>query len=224
MTPRLWLLAGPNGSGKSSLVATGVFAALTNTPEHPDELLRINPDQAALALRGERPDLSGDALALEAAQRSDAGLDEAISQRRSILVETVLSSDKFIDRVDRALASGYWVGLVFMLLQNPSINVKRVAARVAQGGHAVPEDRIRARWTRSMERLPVFARKASAFWVLDNSVRQGPARLLVERTAQTRYVSDLAAELLANADTDPLLSRALKQVVDLAGEPDPLSR
>ncbi|MES1204122.1 MAG: zeta toxin family protein [Pseudomonadota bacterium] len=224
MRPRLWLLAGPNGSGKSSLVSTGVFAALTNTPEHPDELLRINPDQAAAALRADRADLSPDALALEAAQRSDAQLDEAIIERRPVLVETVLSSDKFIERVDRATAAGYWIGLVFMLLQHPGINVMRVAARVAQGGHDVPEDRIRARWSRSLMRLPVFARRANSFWVLDNSVKQGPARLLAERSAKSRYVSDLATALIADSEAEPLLREVLQEIVDLIGEADPAPR
>jgi predicted ABC-type ATPase len=215
LNPRLWLLAGPNGSGKSTLVSTGVFSALTNTPEDPDALLRINPDQAALELRVSRPELAPDALALEAAQRSDARIDQAIEQRQSVLVETVLSSDKFIERVDRAAMAGYWIGLVFILVQSPDINVTRVAARVAQGGHDVPESRIRARWVRSLERLPVFARRASGFWVLDNSIKQGPMRLLLERTEQSRYVSEAASSLVESAETDAVLRKVLREALDL---------
>jgi predicted ABC-type ATPase len=109
----------------------------------------------------------------------------------------------------------HWFGLVFILVQSPDINVSRVAARVAQGGHDVPESRIRARWVRSLERLPIFARKASGFWVLDNSIRQGPMRLLFERTEQLRYVSEEAIALVESVETDPILRRVLRETSDL---------
>lgn len=215
MTPRLWILAGPNGSGKSSFVNTDIFETLTNTPEHPDVLLRLNPDQMALTLARERPDLKGDALSLEAAIRSDAKLDEMIAQRKSLLVETVLSSDKLIARVERAAAGGYWIGFVFLLLRHPDLNVKRVAARVVQGGHDVPEDRIRHRWERSIARLPVFAGKATAFWVFDNSVKGGPMTLLIERAGETRYVSDLARAIVTDLSIQAALRDALNQTIRL---------
>jgi len=213
LKPRLWIVAGPNGSGKSSFVGTGIFEALTNTPEHPGALLRLNPDRLALTLGAERPDLKGDALALEAARRNDAALDETIEQRRSLLVETVLSTDKLMSRVERATTYGYWIGLVFLLLRRPDINVMRVAARVAQGGHDVPEDRIRRRWTNSIQNLPVFAKKAAGLWVFDNSVVGGPMSLLIERADAGVYVSPLARTLAADQSNPATLRDALTALI-----------
>jgi predicted ABC-type ATPase len=210
--PQLWLLAGPNGSGKSTLARTGVFARLSGTPERPADLTHLDPDEAARRLRAERPGLSEAALALHAAQRSDEEVDRAIGAHRSLLVETVMSSDKFLARVDRARAEGYWIGLIFVLLRTPDLNVGRVAIRAAQGGHAVPEDRVRARWVRSLARLAEFAARADAFAVWDNSYWGGPPELLVEVVNGRGRVSDPCRRILDDPGAHPALVAALRSI------------
>ncbi|HRI49822.1 MAG TPA: hypothetical protein PLW65_06535 [Pseudomonadota bacterium] len=62
--------------------------------------------------------------------------------------------------------------LVYVTTESPDINVKRVAVRVAKGGHDVPEDKIRKRWRESMDNLPWFAARADRLVVADNSAEE----------------------------------------------------
>ena len=65
---------------------------------------------------------------------------------------------------------GYHVELIFLSLPDPDVAVARVAARVSQGGHNVPEDVIRRRFTLGLQNLTDIYRQLVDAWVLyDNS-------------------------------------------------------
>jgi predicted ABC-type ATPase len=178
--PLLVVVAGPNGSGKTTLVRRGVLEQVLRPPwideREGDESLRggapppmttINPDDLAKALAGggqPTPEQS-----LQAAQASDALLDAEIAAGRSVLVETVLSSDKLQRRVSAAKAAGYAVALVYVTLRHEALNVARVTLRHAQGGHGVPPDRVLDRRARSHARFGWFAERADFVAVFENS-------------------------------------------------------
>lgn len=65
-----------------------------------------------------------------------------------------------IDFIQRAKQAGFFVRLFFVGTDNPSINAKRVALRVMEGGHDVPISKIIARYTRSLANCSVAARIA----------------------------------------------------------------
>ena len=93
--PWLVIVAGPNGSGKTTLVHAGVVSAVLPAP-----VTSINADDIARALAGgARPTPE---QSLHAARRADALLDAEIEAGRSVIVETVLSSDKLRRRVAAA--------------------------------------------------------------------------------------------------------------------------
>jgi hypothetical protein len=102
---------------------------------------------------------------LRAAQvASDAAVEEAITARRDVMVETVLSSRKFEPTVTAALQAGYKFGFVYVTVRSVELNIQRVALRVEEGGHDVPEDRVRSRRERSRGRsggLPAAHRSVS---------------------------------------------------------------
>ena len=127
-----------------------------------------------------------------------------------------MSSDKLLTRVERARARNYRVGLIYVLLRHPDLNVGRVALRASTGGHSVPEDRIRARWVRSLERLPIFAARSHVYSVWDNSYWGEPPELLIERVGGVRYVSDACWSLLDDAETQPALAAALRALTEQA--------
>ena len=196
------------------MAQAGVVARLTQTPESTDALVSLNADQVARAYRADDSEASDDEIALRAARRTDANLDQLIEAGRSCLIETVLSSDKYLATVARAKAAGYWVGLIYVLLRDPALNVARVAQRVALGGHGVPEQRIRARWERSLARLPAFAALADAVVVWDNSDPAHPARLLLEVLPGHYFVAPEADALIASSVTPHALRAALQAVID----------
>jgi predicted ABC-type ATPase len=65
---------------------------------------------------------------------------------------------------------GYHISLFFLRLSDPEIAIARVASRVRQGGHDIPEAVIRRRFTaglRNLERL--YKPEADDWIVYDNS-------------------------------------------------------
>jgi predicted ABC-type ATPase len=161
--PVLMIVAGPNGSGKSTLVRTGALAELMEVPT-----VSINADDIArMFAAGGQP--SGE-QSLYAAQVSDALLDDQIEAGRSVIIETVLSSDKYKTRVETARAAGYHIVLIYVSVRIPELNIARVSNRFLQGGHDVPAERIVARRQRSHERFPWFAKEADQVFVFDNSM------------------------------------------------------
>jgi predicted ABC-type ATPase len=146
-------------------VRSGALTPLTGLlPE-----FTLNPDDIALALRAEMPAASEAERVRRAQADSDARVDRAIQERRSFLVETVLSSDKFRGRVERALADGFRFGFVFVTLRVAALHVARVADRVDDGGHDVPTERVLARRERSHSAFGWFAGRARRGLLIDNS-------------------------------------------------------
>jgi predicted ABC-type ATPase len=61
------------------------------------------------------------------------------------------------------------VWLVYVVLDSPQRNIERVRLRVRKGGHDVPDEKVRSRYTRSLEQLPWFLDRADEAWIYDNS-------------------------------------------------------
>ena len=160
--PVLVIVAGPNGSGKTTLVRTGGLTGLVDVPS-----ICINADDIArMFAAGGQP---SDDRSLYAAQVCDSLLDEQIASGRSVVVETVLSSDKFKTRVLAARQAGFQVVLIYVSVKLADLNIGRVANRFTLGGHPVPVERIIARRARSHEMFVWFAKQADRVFVFDNS-------------------------------------------------------
>jgi predicted ABC-type ATPase len=222
--PTLVFVAGPNGSGKSTVASQAFLARLFQTPEDPPPV-RINPDDIQRALAKQHPDKPKTELEVMAAVRADEMIGEALAMRSSIIRETVLSTDRLEASVMKARASGYRFALLFVVLKHPDLNVARVKARIAQGGHDVPEDKIRARWTRAMGMLPRFSRHADVLLIYDNSAIADPRtpgfgpRLLIDASPEGLYVSETAQALLEpGAQCAPEVKQALEAVIAMAAK------
>ena len=134
-TPVLHLLAGPNGSGKTTFFEE-VLAPVTH-------LRFLNADALAAARwPGAEPEHAYDASRLAAEQR-----DALLARRASFATETVFSHPSKVELVERARAGGYVVTL-HVLLVPEELAVARVVSRVANGGHHVPEVKVRERYHR----------------------------------------------------------------------------
>jgi predicted ABC-type ATPase len=168
--PSLWLIAGPNGSGKSSLYGSEQNAIYgdTNIADSAHSFWIINPDLLTLricSVEGKNLEEAN----LEAVRRIEAWLWASVDAHQSVGVETVLSTDKYRPLVLKAKERGFEIRLVYVILQSPEFNIKRVRMRVAKGGHDVPADRIAKRWKRSLEQFPWFLDQADWALLFDNS-------------------------------------------------------
>lgn len=160
--PRFWIVAGPNGSGKSTAYGRGDVAGLDGS------VWIINPDLLTARLRdAERLALTTANLA--AVQRIETWLDASIEVHQTIGVETVLSSAKYRRLVKKAKAHGFEICFVYVFLRDSELQLERIRARVAKGGHDVPPDKVRDRRRRSFEQAGWFFWQADRAWVFDNS-------------------------------------------------------
>ena len=80
-------------------------------------------------------------------------IEELLPQRVDFAVETTLATRSYVSLVRRAQALGYKVHLIFFFLENEEQAVKRVAQRVSNGGHNIPEEVIRRRFKRGIYNL-----------------------------------------------------------------------
>lgn len=105
-------------------------------------------------------------------------LSESIRQllmesRISMTLETVMSHRSKIEFLRSAQEIGFRTYLYFVATENVEINISRVRARVALGGHRVPEDKIRARYERSLGLLLDAIKWTNRAYLFDNS-QHGP--------------------------------------------------
>ncbi len=161
---RLDLVVGPNGAGKSTFVEFVLTDARPGVPF-------VNADVIAAERWPEDP-LSH---AYDAAQAAEAARDALLARGESFIAETVASHESKIDLVRRARDAGYYVHLVVVVVPE-EYSVARVLARVAAGGHDVPEEKIRSRWRRLWVNVVAMIELADSAEVFDNA---GPSPVTI---------------------------------------------
>lgn len=181
--PRLIVVAGPNGSGKTSITEQLLMH------QWMAGCVYLNPDFIA---RDEFGDWNAPQAVLQAARRAAEIREHCLQNGDSLAFETVLSAPDKIEFIRRAQAAGFFIRLFFVGTDDPSINAKRVAMRVMEGGHDVPISKIISRYTRSLAACSVVAELADRTYLYDNSVDNAPARLLF-RTSEGRLIKTYGA-------------------------------
>lgn len=164
MIPALWLIAGPNGVGKTTY-ARRYLAEIAGTDAF------VNLDEIA---RGFQPlRATADAETARAAGRvALQRLHAAIAARRSVAVETTLTGHTHRRSIALARRHGMRVELIFCMLPEVEACLARIAARVAGGGHAVPEADVRRRFTRAAAHFPDYAALADHWVVLETALAE----------------------------------------------------
>ena len=151
-TPILMVMAGPNGSGKSTI-----------TEEYPVIGEYVNADDIQRYLK---------CTPLKAAQIAEATREYFLSQKANFTFETVLSTERNILLMERAKACGYTVICIYVLTNNPAINVSRVKSRARNGGHDVPSEKVIERYHRAMSLFPRLFTVCDELYVYDNSLER----------------------------------------------------
>jgi predicted ABC-type ATPase len=107
-------------------------------------------------------------------------LDRLAVARADFAFETTLSGRGYMERLQRWKAAGYRVEIVFLKLPNVQLALKRVANRVKQGGHSVPEADVRRRFLRGWRNFETAYRPMADSWsVYDND---GQLPVLIEES------------------------------------------
>ena len=153
------IIAGPNGAGKTTFARE----FLPNEEGCPQFL---NADLIAAGLAPFAPE----SAALPAARLMLAELERHFQTGQSFAFETTLSGRAYLRHIARWRAAGYRVELIFLRLASADEAVARVAQRVKQGGHHIPEAVIRRRFAAGLDNLSRHYAPAVDAWALyDNS-------------------------------------------------------
>ncbi|MCU7814145.1 MAG: zeta toxin family protein [Candidatus Thiodiazotropha sp. (ex Rostrolucina anterorostrata)] len=134
----------------------------------------INADLIAAGLSPFSPELA----AFKAGRLMLQALDEHAARGDSFAFETTLSGRGYAHRLQTWQRHGYLVTLYYLRLQSPELAIARVAERVRQGGHDIPEPVIRRRFDAGLRYFDSLYRPLVDDWMLfDNS---GETPILIE--------------------------------------------
>ena len=163
----IFVLAGVNGAGKSS-IGESIFRAEGSAV--------FNPDTVAEQIRTLHPDISSALANAHAWQIGKSLLEQALAEGREYRFETTLGGNTVPRLLEQAARSGHRLHIWFCGLESAGLHIRRVKARVARGGHDIPETKIRERWTRSRENLIRLLPLIHHLRVYDNSKEADPAK------------------------------------------------
>ena len=133
--PKIIIIAGPNGAGKTTF-------AREFLPQEAGCPVFVNADLIAAGLSPFAPERA----AIQAGRLALAAIAQHVAKRESFAFETTLSGKAYATHIPVWQQLGYRVELFFLSLPTADVAIERVAQRVRQGGHDIPEATIRRRF------------------------------------------------------------------------------
>ncbi|SMG54155.1 Predicted ABC-type ATPase [Marivirga sericea] len=132
---KLYVIAGCNGAGKTT-------ASYTILPEILDCKEFVNADEIARGISPFQPEKVG----IEAGRMMLKRIKNLLEAGESFAFETTLSTRSYVTFIEKATKLSYQVTCLFFLLDSEELAISRVATRVKEGGHHIPEEVIRRRY------------------------------------------------------------------------------
>lgn len=190
---RLYIISGCNGAGKTT-------ASYTVLPDLLNLHTFVNADEIADELSPQEPERE----MIRASRLMLERVEQLIERDEDFAVETTLATKSLAGMISRAQHKGYMVGIFYFWLKSPELAIKRVAMRVAAGGHNIPTDTIVRRYRQGMENLRRIYLPLCNYWVLiDNSDKQGKWVAEGGLSTATRIYNKRIYNLILNLETRP---------------------
>ena len=191
--PNLYIISGCNGSGKTT-------ASYTVLPDLLNLHTFVNADEIADELSPQEPERE----MIRASRLMLERVEQLIERDEDFAVETTLATKSLAGMISRAQHKGYMVGIFYFWLKSPELAIKRVAMRVAAGGHNIPTDTIVRRYRQGMENLRRIYLPLCNYWVLiDNSDKRGKWVAEGGLSTATRIYNKRIYNLILNIETQP---------------------
>lgn len=157
--PHLIIIAGPNGAGKSTTAP-----ALLKDALHVDNF--VNADVIAQGLCAYQPEKA----AIQAGRIMLERIHMLANDNANFAFETTLASKSFAMWIPKLKKQGYQFHLVFLWLQSSDLAILRVKERVKTGGHSVPDETIRRRYSAGLRNFfNLYSPLADSWQLYDNS-------------------------------------------------------
>lgn len=160
---KLLVIAGPNGAGKTTFSRRYLQFAGAEIPF-------VNGDEIAAGLNPEAPE----AAAQQAGRIALKRMESYEAQRMDFAFETTLSGRSYARRLIKWREHGYRIGLVYLRLPSAHHVVERVARRVTEGGHDIPEPVARRRFVRSWRNFVELYRPIADEWLVYDTSSRSP--------------------------------------------------
>ena len=160
---RIVIIAGPNGAGKTTF-------AREFLPNEAGCPVFVNADLIAEGLSPFEPTVA----AIRAGRVMVDEIRRHVRQGESFAFEATLAGRRYARMIPAWRRIGYRVKLIFLWLPNAEIALARVAVRVAQGGHAVPENVVRRRFEAGWRNFQAIYRPIVDCWALYNNAGEKP--------------------------------------------------
>jgi len=181
---RIFIIAGCNGAGKTTASYT-ILPQLLNCKEF------INADEIARGLSPFNPD----SAALQAGRLMLTRIKQLIQSGEDFAFETTLATKSYKNLVEDAKKLNYRVVLLFFWLSTPELAIQRVANRVKEGGHHIPEIVIRRRYENGLKNFfNIFEPIVDHWMFIDNS--ETPSSIVANKNEV--YNSDIWNTLVKN--------------------------
>jgi predicted ABC-type ATPase len=164
--PRCIVIAGPNGAGKTTF-------ARRYLPGNARVIHFVNADLIAAGLSPLKPELA----AIAAARMVLTEIDRLAKARADFAFESTLSGRTYVRRLESWRRAGYRVEIVYLKLKSPQLALRRVAARVRQGGHDVPRADVLRRYARGWRNFEMIYRPLADSWAIYENSGQTPQLL-----------------------------------------------
>jgi predicted ABC-type ATPase len=165
----IFILGGPNGAGKTT-------AAEVLLPQKLRIQAFLNADEIA---RGISPD-NVEAVAFEAGRLMIERMRDMVRNGQSFAFETTCAGKSYIRLLKVCQRAGWRVSLIYLWLPSPEYSIARVARRVTQGGHHIPDDIIRRRYLAGLRNMRhLYLPLADDATIYDN--RDRALRLIARR-------------------------------------------
>lgn len=162
----IYIIAGPNGAGKTTFA--NAFIPATPTIQQ-----FVNADLIAYGLSPFAPEKE----AVQAGKLMLKQIGKLVRAGESFCVETTLAGRGYARQIPEWKAKGYKVSLLFLSLPDAETAIARVAQRVRQGGHHIPEDVIRRRFAAGLHNFETLYKPLVDTWALYDNAGNAPVLL-----------------------------------------------
>lgn len=154
--PTLWIVGGANGVGKTTFAKARIAAVSGSTRF-------VNLDLIAHGLSPLAPNQQQ----IRAARYALDMMRDFVAERETFAIETTLAGRGHKGLIAQAQAAGFAVNLLYFFVSSPEEALRRIARRVAEGGHDVPERDARRRYGRSLAQFGAYAALCDLWRIYD---------------------------------------------------------
>ena len=187
MASKLYIVAGPNGAGKTTF-------AREFLPNYAECLEFVNADFIASGISPFSPERA----AFRAGRLMLEQIHLLADRRTDFGFETTLSGKGYVRLLKDLRGRGYRIHLFFLWVRSIDIALERIAERVAQGGHNVPEEIVRRRFNRGLPNFFNLYRPLLDFWAFFDNSTDFPRMIAFGKSGELQIIDSDVFSMIAD--------------------------